>query len=122
MFIARTRGGWLPSSTWASCTFTGYSALASSSIRFGRWSCLDIVSPIFSFPMVTLTLLIAADGRPLPNQMCTLDMPDDFFRIRLVCVLLDTCGMCFDLGTQKKKLDNFLTFFQVNAACPSSSL
>jgi hypothetical protein len=46
-------------------------------------------------------------------------MPDDFFRVRLVCVLLDTCGMCFDHGTQKKKLDNFLTFFQVivNLVC-----
>jgi hypothetical protein len=54
-----------------------------------------------------------ADGRPLPRQPCVLDMPDDFFRIRLVCVLLDTCGMCFDRGAQKKKLDNFLTFFQV---------
>jgi regulator of nonsense transcripts 2 len=40
-------------------------------------------------------------------------MPDDFFRIRLVCVLLDTCGMCFDRGTQKRKLDNFLVFFEV---------
>jgi regulator of nonsense transcripts 2 len=56
-----------------------------------------------------------ADGRPLPHQPCVLDMPDDFFRIRLVCVLLDTCGMCFDRGTQKKKLDSFLTFFQVSA-------
>ncbi|KXN85361.1 Regulator of nonsense transcripts 2 [Leucoagaricus sp. SymC.cos] len=53
------------------------------------------------------------DGRPLPSQAVPLDMPDDFFRVRLVCVLLDTCGMCFDRGTQKKKLDNFLTFFQV---------
>jgi len=40
-------------------------------------------------------------------------MPDDFFRLRLVCVLLDTCGMCFDRGSQKRKLDNFLVFFQV---------
>jgi regulator of nonsense transcripts 2 len=40
-------------------------------------------------------------------------MPDDFFRIRLVCVLLDACGMCFDRGSQKRKLDNFLIFFQV---------
>ncbi len=40
-------------------------------------------------------------------------MPDDFFRVRLVCVLLDACGMCFDKGSQKKKLDDFLTFFQV---------
>jgi hypothetical protein len=42
-------------------------------------------------------------------------MPDDFFRIRLVCTLLDTCGMCFDRGTAKKKLDFFLTFFQVSS-------
>src|ERR1700761_5523142 len=40
-------------------------------------------------------------------------MPDDFFRLRLVCVLLDTCGMCFDRGSQKRKLDNWLVFFQV---------
>ncbi|KAG7098665.1 hypothetical protein E1B28_000581 [Marasmius oreades] len=57
------------------------------------------------------------DGRPLPHQACTLDMPDDFFRVRLVCALLDTCGMCFDHGTQKKKLDNFLVFFQYYVHC-----
>ncbi|KAF7984246.1 hypothetical protein HWV62_16072 [Athelia sp. TMB] len=57
------------------------------------------------------------DGRPLPHQPTPLDMPDDFFRVRLVCVLLDTCGMCFDRGTQKKKLDNFLTFFQYYIFC-----
>ncbi|RDB25023.1 Regulator of nonsense transcripts UPF2 [Hypsizygus marmoreus] len=57
------------------------------------------------------------DGRPLPKQVVPLDMPDDFFRIRLVCVLLDTCGMCFDRGTQKKKLDNFLIFFQYYIHC-----
>ena len=55
----------------------------------------------------------AADGRPIPGQPCPIDMPDDFFRIRLVCVLLDTCGMCFDKGSQKRKLDNYLNFFQV---------
>ena len=44
-------------------------------------------------------------------------MPDDFFRIRLVCVLLDTCGMCFDRGSQQRKLDNFLTFFQLYVHC-----
>ncbi|KAH8119395.1 transcription factor [Phellopilus nigrolimitatus] len=53
------------------------------------------------------------EGRPLPGQPCPIDMPDDFFRIRLVCVLLDTCGMCFDKGSQRKKLDNFLSFFQL---------
>ncbi|THH26707.1 hypothetical protein EUX98_g7481 [Antrodiella citrinella] len=57
------------------------------------------------------------EGRPLPNQACPIDMPDDFFRIRLVCVLLDTCGMCFDRGSQQKRLDNFLTFFQLYILC-----
>ncbi len=60
---------------------------------------------------------IAAEGKPLPGQPCPLDMPDDFFRVRLVCVLLDTCGMCFDRGSQQKKLDNFLTFFQLYVRC-----
>lgn len=49
----------------------------------------------------------------MPKQPVPLDLPDDHFRIRLICVLLDTCGMCFDRGTQRKRLDNLLTFFQV---------
>ncbi|KAH7912407.1 ARM repeat-containing protein [Hygrophoropsis aurantiaca] len=57
------------------------------------------------------------DGHPVPHQACPLDMPDDFFRVRLVCVMLDTVGMCFDRGTQKKKLDSFLTFFQYYVLC-----
>ncbi|KAJ7587199.1 ARM repeat-containing protein [Mycena floridula] len=65
----------------------------------------------------SMTTFGHADGRPLPHQSCPLDMPDDFFRIRLICVLLDTCGMCFDRGTQKKKLDNFLVYFQYYVHC-----
>ncbi|KAG1878110.1 ARM repeat-containing protein [Suillus subalutaceus] len=57
------------------------------------------------------------EGHPLPRQPCPVDMPNDFFRIRLVCVLLDTVGMCFDRGTQKRKLDNFLVFFQYYVLC-----
>ncbi|KAG2148518.1 ARM repeat-containing protein [Suillus cothurnatus] len=57
------------------------------------------------------------EGHPLPRQPCPMDMPSDFFRIRLVCVLLDTVGMCFDRGTQKRKLDNFLVFFQYYVLC-----
>lgn len=43
----------------------------------------------------------------------SLDMPDDFFRVRLVCTMLDFCGGYFDRGSGRKKLDFFLTFFQV---------
>ncbi|KAI8891377.1 ARM repeat-containing protein [Backusella circina FSU 941] len=52
-------------------------------------------------------------GRPARERFCSIDAPNDFFRIRLCCTLLDTCGMCFDRGSSKKKLDNFLTFFQM---------
>ena len=51
------------------------------------------------------TFLLA--GRPSP-----LDRPDSYFRVRLVCILLDTCGHYFDHGSTKKKLDAFLIFFQ----------
>lgn len=51
-------------------------------------------------------------GTPTPGKTTPLDLPDDFFRIRLVCTILDTCGICFDRGSSKKKLDFFLTFFQ----------
>ncbi|KAF1361461.1 nonsense-mediated mRNA decay factor [Lizonia empirigonia] len=41
-----------------------------------------------------------------------LDLPDDYFRIRLVCSLLETCGMYYDKGAARKKLDFFLTYLQ----------
>ncbi|KPV73840.1 uncharacterized protein RHOBADRAFT_54435 [Rhodotorula graminis WP1] len=53
------------------------------------------------------------EGRPSPDAPTPIDSPDDYFRIRLVCTLLDTCGACFDRGALKKKLDNFLVFFQM---------
>ena len=56
-------------------------------------------------------------GRPAPNRINHLDAPNDFFRIRLCCTLLDTCGMCFDRGSSMKRLDDFLVFFQVNLFC-----
>ncbi|CAO3671679.1 unnamed protein product [Umbelopsis ramanniana] len=52
-------------------------------------------------------------GRPSRERFCPIDAPDDFFRVRLCCTLLDTCGMCFDRGSAKKKLDSFLIFFQM---------
>lgn len=51
-------------------------------------------------------------GMPGQDSINPLDMSDDYFRIRLVCTVLDTCGLCFDRGAARKKLDFFLTFFQ----------
>ncbi|XP_069694080.1 regulator of nonsense transcripts 2-like isoform X2 [Periplaneta americana] len=41
-----------------------------------------------------------------------LDPPEHLFRIRLVCVLLETCGQYFNNGISKLKLDYFFTYFQ----------
>ncbi|KAF8310058.1 transcription factor [Cantharellus anzutake] len=68
----------------------------------------------------TLWLLVTfghAEGRPHPTIPSALDAPDDFFRIRLICILLDGCGMCFDRGSLRKKLDSFLVFFQYYVLC-----
>lgn len=54
------------------------------------------------------------DGLPIPGRTSPIDAVDDFFRIRLVCTLLDTCGACFDRGSSRKKLDHFLVVFQVS--------
>ncbi|KAI4110026.1 MAG: hypothetical protein L6R37_000159 [Teloschistes peruensis] len=51
-------------------------------------------------------------GTPMRGYVNSLDMPDDFFRVRLVCTMLDFCGGYFDRGSGRKKLDFFLTFFQ----------
>ncbi|KAH0538792.1 hypothetical protein FGG08_004624 [Glutinoglossum americanum] len=69
-------------------------------------------SPVIFDTLYRIVTFGHEGGTPRPGRYCFLDMPDDFFRIRLVCTLLDTCGMCFDRGTAKKKLDFFLTFFQ----------
>ncbi|CAI9767454.1 unnamed protein product [Fraxinus pennsylvanica] len=42
----------------------------------------------------------------------TLDPPEDCFRIRMVIILLETCGHYFDRGSSKRKLDRFLIHFQ----------
>jgi regulator of nonsense transcripts 2 len=52
-------------------------------------------------------------GAPILGRITPFDMPDDFFRIRLVATLLETCGIFFNRGAAGKKLDYFLSFFQV---------
>lgn len=51
-------------------------------------------------------------GMPMPGKFCPLDAPDDFFRIRLICTIIECVGHCFDRGASRRKLDFFLTFFQ----------
>jgi regulator of nonsense transcripts 2 len=59
------------------------------------------------------SVLMMSGGPPIPGRINPFDMPDDFFRIRLVATLLETCGIFFNRGAAGKKLDYFLSFFQV---------
>ncbi|KJX97909.1 nonsense-mediated mRNA decay factor (Upf2) like protein [Zymoseptoria brevis] len=52
-------------------------------------------------------------GYAQPGEVCPMDLPDDYFRIRLACALLETCGHCFEKGAAKKKLDFYLSFLQL---------
>ncbi|KAJ5183139.1 hypothetical protein N7492_000755 [Penicillium capsulatum] len=71
-----------------------------------------IDSPVIFDTLYRIVTFGHEGGTPVPGRLSVLDMPDDFFRVRLACTLLDTCGHCFDRGSAKKKLDFFLTFFQ----------
>lgn len=51
-------------------------------------------------------------GAPVPGRLNSFDPPDDFFRIRLISTMLETCGVFFNRGAAGKKLDYFLSFFQ----------
>jgi regulator of nonsense transcripts 2 len=45
-------------------------------------------------------------------QLSRLDPPENLFRIKLICDLLDTSGQYFSSNQDKKKLDCYLLFFQ----------
>ncbi|CAI2187929.1 7012_t:CDS:10, partial [Funneliformis geosporum] len=70
-------------------------------------------SPVIFDTLYSIVTLGHEFGRPAPNRINYLDASNDFFRIRLCCTLLDTCGICFDRGGSKKRLDDFLVFFQM---------
>jgi regulator of nonsense transcripts 2 len=51
-------------------------------------------------------------GLPEREKICVLDSPTDLFRIRIVCVILQTCGKYFDSPSANMSLDWFLVFLQ----------
>jgi regulator of nonsense transcripts 2 len=69
---------------------------------------MDKIHPVF-FKIANIQI----GGPPIPGRVNQFDMPDDFFRIRLVATLLETCGIFFNRNQSGKKLDYFLSFLQV---------
>ncbi|XP_045486261.1 regulator of nonsense transcripts 2 [Pieris rapae] len=64
----------------------------------------DVFTVLYSF----ITFGVSNDH----SNVSVLDPPENVFRIRLVCALLETCGAYFNSGSSKKRLDYFLVFFQ----------
>ncbi|XP_073833077.1 UPF2 regulator of nonsense mediated mRNA decay isoform X1 [Musca autumnalis] len=60
----------------------------------------------------TLYSIISLGVSTEEGVISPLDPPDSLFRLKLACVLLDTCGPYFTSSTSKQKLDYFLIFFQ----------
>ena len=67
-------------------------------------------SAVIFTELYALISYCAAQGAEMHHP---LDPPDHMLRIRLVCVMLDACGIYFNSGSSKKKLDYFIVFFQV---------
>jgi regulator of nonsense transcripts 2 len=53
------------------------------------------------------------NGVPVPNDQNAFDAPDDFFRLRLCCTILETCGVSFSAPKIVSKFETFLVFMQV---------
>lgn len=64
------------------------------------------------FDIMYKILTFGYGGPPVPGRFNPFDLPDDYFRIRLTSVMLETCGVFFNRGAAGKKLDYFLSFFQ----------
>lgn len=64
------------------------------------------------FDVMYRILTFGHGGPPVPGRINPIDLPDEYFRIRLVSTLLETTGTYFSKGVAGKKLDCFLFFFQ----------
>ncbi|EDW30657.1 GL26901 [Drosophila persimilis] len=60
----------------------------------------------------TLYSIISLGVSTDQSVVSPLDPPDSLFRLKLACMLLDTCGPYFTSQATRKKLDYFLVFFQ----------
>ncbi|KAH7947478.1 hypothetical protein HPB52_012310 [Rhipicephalus sanguineus] len=83
-----------------------------------RVSVVHYLGELYNYRMVESSVIFKVlysfitFGVNLNGSPSALDPPDSLFRIRLVCILLETCGQYFNTGSSKKKLDCFLVFFQ----------
>ena len=88
-----------------------------------RIACAKYLGEMYNFQVVdssvvfdTLFLILRfgyPNGIPTPGSPIPIDAPNDFFRLRLVCTLIDSCSSSFRRGIAGRKLDAFLIFMQL---------
>jgi len=71
------------------------------------YNCRSIDSTVI-FEVLYLLITLGHDPS---SDIVAPDPAEDFFRARLVCVLLDTCGQYFQRGLARKRLTVFLRYF-----------
>lgn len=69
-----------------------------------------IFTQLYSF--LSFGVVYPAEGESPDTVSSPLDPPDNLFRIRLVCALLDSCSAYFTSESTRKKLDCFILYFQ----------
>jgi regulator of nonsense transcripts 2 len=79
---------------------------------------MRLLGELYNFRLVdssvvfdTLYLLLAF-GHEDASSAAKLDPATNYFRIRLVCALLETCGTYFSRGGARRRLDRYLLYFQ----------
>ena len=75
-------------------------------------ACAHLLTSVCCRVVFDTLYLLLAFGHESPEEAERLDPPFSYFRIRLICSLLETCGQFFNKGLAKKRLDRFLTYFQ----------
>ncbi|WVN87840.1 uncharacterized protein L203_103035 [Cryptococcus depauperatus CBS 7841] len=77
-----------------------------------------VISASVVFEVLWILLSFGHDESiPYPGRQSPIDAVDDFFRVRLACTLLDTCGVCFEKGSMGRKLDQYLLVLQLYVTC-----
>ncbi|KAL1854369.1 mRNA decay protein [Diaporthe australafricana] len=64
------------------------------------------------FDVMYKVMTFGHGGPPVTGRLNPFDLPDDFFRIRLIYFILEASGVYFNKGPAGKKLDYFLSFLQ----------
>lgn len=75
-----------------------------------------LVEHAIIFDVMYKIMTFGHGGPPIPGRLNPFDMPDDYFRIRLIYFILEASGVYFNKGAAGKKLDYFLSFLQVGSS------